>query len=152
RGPRCHLQAVPRIHRQAGAGEDMETAITSAATGALLPASTSASCGFSDTNVLTRTQFTPTTPSQAAGSSSGTKALSWTLLEPTAPPPRLGSGWNKSLFWTAPQPSAASAYALWFGLTLMSVDLGLRKPASPTLTQSKAQDFICKLLSELTLD
>jgi hypothetical protein len=107
----------------------METAITSVATGASLPA-----------------------PTQAGGST-GTRPISWALLDPT-PPMRTGSGLTlrKSLSRTAPNPTVQeylrTLLAAW---TLTNRDTTASESISWKRFEARAQEFACTFLSSYTL-
>jgi hypothetical protein len=125
----------------------METAITCAVTGAPLPTLTQAGSGSSETNVLTWT--TPFQVVAGARNSAAQAPSSWAIFRSTASSPLREGIWSQSRFKIGSQHSAAYVYALYTA-TLMGANFAQSKLASQTFTQSKAQHFVCKVLSELT--
>jgi hypothetical protein len=107
----------------------METAVTSAATGASLPAPTH------------------------AGGSTGTRPVSWTLLDLTSPP-GTGSGlrWSKPHSSTTPEATVQeylrTFLAAW---TVTSRDFTPSKSISWKRFEAKAREFACTFLASDTL-
>jgi hypothetical protein len=86
--------------------------------------------------------FLPT-PTQAGSGSTAPKAFSWTVFEATSPPQAGGvSSGTKALALHLLEPSSPPR---------PSVGLTLSKPLSRLVQEPKAQEVVCRFLSELTL-
>jgi hypothetical protein len=83
------------------------------------------------------------TPAQAGSGSTPPKAFSWTVFEATSPPQAGGvSSGTKALALHLLEPSSPPR---------SSVGLTLSKPPSRLVQEPKAQEVVCRFLSELTL-
>jgi hypothetical protein len=125
----------------------METAITSAVTGAPLPALTQAGSGSGETNALALT--TPFRVVSGARNSAAQAPSSWAIFRLWARPPE--GIWSQSRFTIASQHWAAYVDALRTATPLTGPNLTQNKPAPQAFAQLKVQDLVFKMLSELTL-